>query len=570
MVQASLEISAPKPKVNYSWQETTFSFSNDLLWDDESFVLNYSGSYSDVYNTRNTEYNLAEGYKIKRYSTVHFDANYTSFANVTTSGNATIDFNYNVFRVNVDYGSGVKLMWFALKKGIVEYECYLIDGFEQYDYYEENRRSIESTFYKINLTTEQVIDTWTDSEVIFDEINNTYINSVAEDPFISRIYWSAEYVAPLFLTIQMYTTEKNDRIAWANLFHNFFIYKDKDNNSIYTVGDKPKINQFPRLASSTEWCGIVDPMAIHQYTEAETSTISFRNWDLRPYDKTIDEVASTIVFTPPAETPEANVSWGIQYPDLPLYISFIDGDIPSEEWFQTPHNTTQAESCPTNLSYGFDFKLNDTQADFDITWGIGKLTNDTAYEAVQGYGLLIPQYNYFLSTFDIDEIEQAALSVPRDKFTFESNETIVAEINMGKPEKQNYTLYDFPSPGTDSEFTSRGSSIHKIVVGYTGVNSYFDNPLTTPIFSLADFVAADTSFEVRDDLFSMETQNYPEWSGEKLVHDPSLTIFYAGTPEEAIASSEAIPSYNVAIIIGVASVLMILIVPKYKKSSKFK
>lgn len=580
MVQASLRVSDPKPKVNYSWQETTFDFSNDLLWDDESFVLDYSGSYSDVYSTdRFIEYNLVEGYKIRRYSTVHFDANFTSFANMTTSGNATIDFDYDVFRVNVDYGSGVKLMWFALKKGVVEYEYHLIKESQHYDYYEENRRSIESTYEKINLTTGQVIDTWIDSEIIFDEINNTFTGSNEDYPFIYRIYWSAEYVAPLFLTIQMFRTEKNDRIAWANLFHRFFIYKDKDNNSIYTAGDKPNINQFPGIGSSTEWCGMIDPWAVHQYTESEYGALTDAQWDLRPYDKTIDEVASTIVFTPPAETSEANVSWGIEYPELPLYIGFHDKDTPLEEDYHTPPNATLAESCPTNLSYTFDFKLNDTQADFDITWGIGKLTNDTAYNAVQGYGLMIPQYNFFLSTFDIDEVEQAALSVPRDRFIFESNETVVAEINMGKPEKQNYTLYDFPSLGIDSEFTSRGSSIHKNVVGYASVNSYADNPLVTPIFALTDFVAAETSFEVQDDLFSMETQNYPEWSGEKLVHDPSLTIFFAGTSEEEAEEeeeivpsepSESIPGYNIALIIGVASVLMVLIVPKYKRSSKFK
>jgi len=575
MVQASLEISAPKPEVNYSWQETTFSFSRDLLWEDESFVLNYSGSYSDVYETEHTiEYNVAEEYKIKRCSTVYFDANYTNFANMTLSGNATIDFDYDVFRVNVDYGSGVKLMWFALKKGVVEYEYHLIKESHHYDYYEQNRRSIESTYEKINLTTGQVLDTWTDSEILFDEINNTFTRSNEDYPFIYRVCWSAEYVAPLFLTIQMFTTEKNDKIAWANLFHRFFIYKDKDNNSIYTVGNKPNINQYPRTGSSTEFCGLLDPMAIHQYTKVEDNQTSFGGWDLKPYDKIIDEVASTIVFTPPAETSEANVSWGIEYPGLPLYIDFHDEDIPTEEWYNTPPNATQAESCPTDLSYGFDFKLNDTQADFDITWGIGKLTNDTAYDAVQGYGLMIPQYNFFLSTFDIDEVDQAALSVPRDAFSFISNDTVVAEINMGKPEKRNYTLYDFPSPGVDSEFTSRGSSIHKNVVGYAGVNSYADNPLVTPIFALTDFVAAETSFEVQDDLFSMEMQNYPEWSGEKLVHDPSLTIFYGGTPDDDTPPdgdpSEFIPGYNITLVIGVASVLMVIVVAKHKKSSKYK
>jgi len=305
-------------------------------------------------------------------------------------------------------------------------------------------------------------------------------------------------------------------------------------------------------------------------TEYETNETVYPSMDNeRPIDKTVSEITSSIVFSPPSEVSETEVSWGVQYPDFPLAISFNDFDIPSEEWYSTPGTATYSEMSPTNLTYGFDFTVNDTQADFDITWGIGKLTNDTAYSAVQGYGLVLPQYNFFLSSFDIDEVDQAQLSVPRDRFTFETNKTIVAEINMGKPEKKNYTLYDFPSLGVDTLIPSIGGSIHKNAIGFASKSSYYDSPWVSALFSLDDFVAQDPSFTVADNLFSMETQNYPIWNGEKLVHDPSLSIYFAGTPDDPLGENdEAIPSYNLPLLIGAISVVMTIIMVKQRRKFK--
>ncbi|KKK43927.1 MAG: hypothetical protein Lokiarch_22690 [Candidatus Lokiarchaeum sp. GC14_75] len=184
---------------------------------------------------------------------------------------------------------------------------------------------------------------------------------------------------------------------------------------------------------------------------------------------------------------------------------------------------------------------------------------------------VLPQYNFFLSSFDIDEVAQSYLSAPRDKFTFQSNNTVVAEINMGKPGKENYTLYDFPTPGMDSELLSIGGSIHKNAIGFASQSSFYDNPLVSIIFSLDDIVAQDTSFVVVDSLFSMETQNYPIWNGEKLVHDPSLSIYFAGTTSEndPNGAGESIPSYNLPILIGVISVLMAIIMKKLRRKLRF-
>ena len=574
MVSGSLETSAPPPNLNYSWEETTFYNSRVLLWVDDSYVVNDSGSFNNIYKMDSFRYNVSGGYVIKEVSTVYFDANFTSVINVTTSGNSTTNIDIDAYQVNLDYGQHIKFLWFAAKNGTLDYEYYISKRVEEYLYYEENHRYIESTYEKINLTTWEVINTWNDTTDVYEELNVTQSTRKEFYPFYIHMDYTSEFVMPLFLTVQIYKTQRNDRIAWANMFFNLIIYKDEDQNGILSVGNQPTWGGPPGITSSTEWRGFIDTMAQTQYMMAETNATVFANFtESSPKDKTISELVSSIVFTPPVEISETEISWDVQYPNFPLDIQFHDFDKPSDEWYMTPANATYDMMSPTNLSYGFDFRLNDTQADFDITWGIGKLTNDTAYNAVQGYGLVLPQYNFFLSSFDIDEVNQHHLSAPHDKFTFQSNNTVVAEINMGKPGKENYTLYDFPSLGIDTELLSIGGSIHKNAIGFASQNSYYDNPLVSTIFSLDDIVAQDTSFVVQDDLFSMETQNYPIWNGEKLVHDPSLSIYFAETPSEIDGdpngTGEAIPSYNLPILIGVISVVMAIIMKKLRRKPRF-
>ena len=581
VIGGSLKMSPPPPSVNYSWQETTFSKSRVLVWTDDSYVVNDSGSYTtDIYSGDYYKYNISGGYVIRETPSITMDANFTSSVNVTTSGNSTINIDVDVYQVNVDYAQHVDFMWFAAKNGTLEYEYYLSKRVEDYSYWEENHRHIETTYEKFDLTTWELIDTWNDTTDEYEVINVTHTSQKEFYPFFEHMYYTSEFVMPLFLTVQIFKTQGNDRIAWANMFFNFIIFKDKDQNGILTVGNEPTYSGPPGIASSTEWCGNLDAMALSQHGEFETNeTVYPITENSRPIDKPLSEISSSIIFTPPTEISGTEVSWDIQYTDFPLAVMFHDDDLPSEEWYAPPN--TYNELSPTNLSYAFDFIVNETQADFDITWGIGKITNDTAYNAIQGYGLVIPQYNFFLSTFDIDEIDQMALSVPRDKFSFKSNNTVVAEINMGKPEKKNYTLFDFPSPSIDTEFESIGGSIHKNAIGFASQSSYYDNPLISTLFALDDIVAQDTSFVVQDSLFSMETQNYPLWNGEKLIHDPSLSIYFAGMtgadpiedppddpPNDPSVPTSLIPSYNLPILIGVVSVLITVITIKLRRRLK--
>ena len=272
MVSGSLKTSAPKPELNYSWEETTFSQSRVLVWNDDSYVVNDSGSYTtDVYSADMYKYNVSEGYVIREDSIITLDANFTSRVNITTSGNSTININIDAYQVNLNYGQDVKFYWFAGKNGTLEYEYYLSKRVENYSYYEENHRHIETTYEKYNLTTWELMDTWNDTTDVYDEINVTHTLQKEFYPFYEHSYYNSEFVMPLFLTVQIYRTQANDRIAWANMFFDFKIYKDKDQNGILTVGNEPTYSGPPGIGSSTEWCGNINPWAINQYWEWETN-----------------------------------------------------------------------------------------------------------------------------------------------------------------------------------------------------------------------------------------------------------------------------------------------------------
>ena len=186
---SSLKTSDPPPTVTYSWEETTFSEQRVLIWNDDSYVVNDSGSYTtDVYSADMYKYNVSEGYVIREDSIITLDANFTSRVNITTSGNSTININIDAFQVNVDYGKDVRFLWFAGKNGTLEYEYYLSKRVENYSYYEENHRHIETTYEKYNLTTWEMIDTWNDTTDVYGEINVTHTYQKEFYPFLREIY----------------------------------------------------------------------------------------------------------------------------------------------------------------------------------------------------------------------------------------------------------------------------------------------------------------------------------------------------------------------------------------------
>ncbi|GAI60108.1 unnamed protein product [marine sediment metagenome] len=90
------------------------------------------------------------------------------------------------------------------------------------------------------------------------------------------------------------------------------------------------------------------------------------------------------------------------------------------------------------------------------------------------------------------------------------------------------------------------------------------------IYTIKDIAEADPSFTVADDLYKLETQNYPLWNGEKLVHDPTLTIYYdsqesGGEPSDLPG---AIPGFNLAVVLAVVSAIVPIQIIKRRKEKK--
>ena len=112
--------------------------------------------------------------------------------------------------------------------------------------------------------------------------------------------------------------------------------------------------------------------------------------------------------------------------------------------------------------------------------------------------------------------------------------------------------------GEQSEYDSIGSSVSNMIV-----NSFENDPLVRKqlfadvVFSLDSYVLSDPEFNVSDSLFSIETQNYPVWSGEKLVHDPVFTAYYGEGPSLIEDSGvQAVGGFPMGLLVGVAGTMI--------------
>ena len=566
----------PVVEPTYSWQDTSYNYLLYREWTGDSGVINYSGAYSDVFSASLYYHNESEQTWTRETRTHFYNGNYSFFSNKTTKGYIDVNMGLDVYRVDIQYGEAVDLVWMALKQGTLEMDYFLEQFEEDYSFVEEYNLDVESEFTKFNATTSEIIDVWIETSNETGVLNMT----VDGDPIDYHSYYSynLEFSLPLILVMQIYTTENKDKIAWAEMFYDYIVYKDADQDGIYSAGEtgSPSPSGFS-LYSSDEMCGVVRPMAwdFQMYNEyidpiLNTSTNSTTH-QILPFDKSVKEVASTIQFTPPILDNEGVISWDINYPQFPIYASITDSDKDPSEWYYTKPNATYELMSPGDFNYQFDYNLSENRADFDFTLGLSKISNDSFYSAVQGCGLSLPHYNYFLGSFDINEVDPVELTMPSDLFTFESNGTTVAEINMINPVKKNYTLYDYPKMGINTEMESTGGSLHKLLMTDSEQSANAGNPFINLIYTIKEIVEADPSFTIADDFYKIETQNYPVWNGEKLSHDPTFTIYYEdqGTEDGLPSGPDAsIPGFDTFIVTALVSTVVVIQLLNRKKRLK--
>ena len=561
----------PKPpSVSFDWSEETYSVSFEAEWDGTPKAINFSGYYADTYTYHDAYFNSTEDTLTRKTSTVFYEANYSNNANSTIVGDISMNVTLDIYRVDISYGKDVKFIWAAVKNGTLEVERNMMSEGYNYEYFEEYHAIIETKYRKYNATQPpfELMSQWNETDEVWDELNAT--RDLPPSLYNTTIIERTKFSTPLIFIMQLYTTENGDKIAWATIFHDFIFYKHKDNDAIYSAGETTEVlSNAPNLWTSSEFCGWMKPIALKKYYYHINREwgIEFDYWEYYPFDKTVDEVASTIQFTPPTTTTGLDVSWGIQYPNFPIDTAIMDKDIPAKDRFYIPPNATYDGTSPGTFSYGFDYEVAAEQASLDFTLGIPRLTNQSFYDAVQGYGLALPHYNYFLASFDIKEKNQRELTVPADIFTFESNDTIVAEINMNNPEKRNYTLHDYPTASEDSIIPAEGGSVNTLLLSAIELGGNVINYFTNFIYGIRDEVAKDAEFIVTDDLYMLETQNYPVWSGNEITHDPSSTVFFR-EQAEVDTPSERIPGYHPVGLMTILFVSAIIIIIKNRKKLK--
>lgn len=564
------ETAEPKPEPEFSWREMTFDYSLNRVWNDDSSVINHSGTCLDVFSTNYHRYNESEQTMTKESRTTHLYTNYSYYSKRTIKGYVNIDMSLDMYRVDVQYGDAVDFIWMALKQGTSNIESF-VEWYEfDYSLNEEYFRVVDSEFVKYDVNTSEVIDTWTET------YNETGVQNVSLDDEPSNVeslyLYDKEFSMPLILIMQVYTTVNKDKIAWAEMFCDYIVYKDIDNDTIYSAGEtsNPSASGF-NLYSGDERVGSVRPKALNQHVYQEFGDrhhpevkYNFSIHSIHPFDKTVSEIASTIQFTPPSTNENNCISWDIKYPQFPIEAYIHDQDRPFEESYYTSHNDTYASMSPGDFNYAFNYNLSGNQANLDFTLGLPKITNTSLYNAVQGYGLSIPHYNFFMTSFDFNEVDPIELTLPSDLFTFESRGTTVAEINMMNPIKKNYTLYDYPELGVNTEMESAGGSLHKLLIANDELFANYNYPIMNLIYSIKDII----TFTAVDDLYHIETQNYPVWNGEKLIHDPTLSIYHK-TPEFRQEPPEIV-GFELWLIIGALVVVPSVVIKINFKKKRFR
>lgn len=550
-------VNTPIPKTQkppiFSWKEDSFSSSVSRVWSGDSRVYNHSDAFDESFVTYSHFFNDSEGTWTKITTTHDYTANYSIFSNTTIQGYLDVNMDLNLFRVDVDYSDVLKLIWFAVKSGNLDMELFTDVYTREYTYVEDYYIDIQQDYLKYDSDTWEIIDAWT-------EFTNDsgLINTTKSDSFDGSEYYEIQYQfsMPIILTMQIFTSAKKDHIAWANTFWEYLIYDDLDFDSIYSAGESsvPETAGFD-LYSSDEFKGFMRPLAwdYHMYSEVIFFNEPQHSHNLTldyefPSDKSTVDIADSIVFTPPTMD-NSEVSWDISYPNFPIQILTWDDE---DTIHSNSGNATYLQTSPGDFNYGFEYNISESMADLDFTLGLSKLNDSVLYDAVQGYGLTIPQYNFFISSFDIQETDSKELTVPSSLFSFESNGTTVAEINMLNPAKVNYTLHDYPQIGTDTNMESLGGSLNRILLDMSELEGNSGNPHINLIYALEEVVEQDSAFDRVDDLYQVETQNYPLWNGESLTHDPTLSVYFEPQSESTVPQDPvAIPGYGVVILLAV-------------------
>ena len=560
--------------IDYSWELDTFSAEISRVWDNDNFLMNETGSYNDVFNYSHG-YAISDTEWIEEESVFTYNVNYSYFSNLTLLGDYALSVNFDIYKVDISYGSSVKFIWVGFKNGTFNAEYNIYDITHDFKHENSFYKKTETTYKKYNSTTMELLDAWDESI----EDSGAWIaepESGADNYTIHQTI-DMEFSMPMILTFQVYETQNGEKVAWADMISDFYIFEDIDKNGVYSIGETKEAQDMFRMSTSDELRGIFMPWAFNytlhtDYWSPEYSSIDTKNYKF-PEDREVNHFSDSIQFTPP-QLVDNEIEWDILYPDFPIF-----GFVQTEETSFTS-GPNYADSCPGNYSFGYNYELTNETADLDLTARLPRLSDVDFFNAVENLSLAFPHYTYFLSSADIEESGASIVTIPSDVFQFDVNGSLVAEMTM-EEDKKYYSLMDYPNLGNNRTFEAIGSTVSTLVA-----NELENNP-TTPrnwfvdtIFTLEDIdlVKLDPQFSSAISLYNVEIQNYPTWSGYELVHDPTLTIYHGqqesndddddtDDPEDPPDNTPdpvptTIPGYDLWIVIGLTSVITVFLMKK--------
>jgi len=564
-----------KPEdIKYNWKLDTFSAQIGTIWNGDTFLMNETGTYNEVFNY-SRDYAISDTEWIEEESVFTYNVNYSYFSNLSLFGDYALNVNLDVYKVDISYGSSVFFVWVGFKNGTFSAE-YNIDDIS-HDFKHENSfyKKTETAYKKYNSTSMELLDAWNETV----EDNGSWLSEdTPESDYTVHQTIDMEFSMPLILTFQIYETQNGEKVAWADMISDFYIFEDVDKNGVYSVGETSVAQDMFRMTTSDEMRGMFMPWAFNytlhtDYWSPEVAFNDTNNYKF-PVDREVNYFGDSIQFTPP-QLVDNEIEWDILYPDFPIY-GFVQTD---DAWFTSGPNYN--DSSPGNYSFGYNYEITNETADLDLTARLPRLSDVDFFNAVDNLSLAFPHYTFFLSSANIEELGNPVVTIPSDIFQFEVGGAQVAEINM-EEDKKYYSLMDYPDLGKNRTFEAIGSTISKLVG-----NELENNP-TTPrnwfvdtIFTLEDLdlVKLDSRFSSAFSLYNVEIQNYPTWSGYELIHDPTLTIYHNGTSAPQQENPDipdlpdvpgAISGYNLYIFAGIFGVITTVIVRKRKfKTSKF-
>ena len=550
-------------KLTYSWSEETYSFSFFKEWVAQAFTMNESGTYSANYNF--TVSNSDADYRTEEYREVRYESAYDYEFETTLTGNMSTSFTVDVYQVDVSYGQDVALSWIAIKNGTFQTEYYIDQLDISYTIANQYNKTVDIDYTKYDIDTSTVVDEWTDQVIETADWQDSWVDSLEQTRY--GIHTSKVSV-PLVLIYQIFKKGANT-VAWAEMFCDYYIYNDTDKNGIYSVGESssaPPSGAFG-MYTSDEFRGFMIPQVIDGYSYfqnnySDPGTITeMEMWQKFPHDREVSDFSDDIEFTAPTLLGDV-VSWDINYPDFPVTaIAFSDHGS-----FSSGMNMTYANTAPMNFSYGFEYQANEAEAHLDVTTDLSELSDSTFFDVVQGLSLAIPHYSFILSTSEITEVTNTIITAPTNIFDYQMDNETVMGISM-EAVKSEYTLKDYPVVGEEELFTSIGSTVSKLIVNAIDTNPIAPkNGLIDMIFSLKDLDIVKNNPELNLELYNIQMQNYPTWSGRHMINDPRFSIYY-GELSPPTTEGPSVPFLHIAFI-GMVALITAGLVLFYKRRMK--